>query len=262
MQRYRKDFTKPTAERLAAPAGHGKSDARHSRGGSGASSSVAPPARIDGMCPSCLEHARAHTEGRLRLMYWQSARALAAAVEAKDRYARAHTATVSNYAIELGARMKLPRARLTTLRLASFLHDIGKIGVPDAILQKPGPLTAAEFDVIKRHPRWATDILQHATFFADELPIILHHHEWYDGSGYPAGLAGESIPLEARILAVADALDAMFSYRSYKAGYSVRHVRRELTQCSDRQFDPEVVSVAIEWLDTDPERFIQGNSTQ
>lgn len=187
----------------------------------------------------------------------ESARALAAAVEAKDPCTRRHSDTVSEYAVELGSRLKLPSSRLEALRIASLLHDIGKIGVPDAILQKPGPLTKAEFDLIKLHPRSATDILGHTSLFQNELPIILHHHEWYDGSGYPDGKSGHNIPFEARILNVADALDAMLSSRSYKAEHTLPHIRAELIACSGRQFDPRVVSVAIRWLDSQPEQFIR-----
>ncbi len=208
------------------------------------------------MCPSCLDRAAKHTACQMRLTYLQAAHAFVAAVEAKDPYSREHSFTTCYYAVGLALRLKLPTSRLVPLRTAALLHDIGKIGIPDAILNKPGPLTPADFDEVKRHPQLATDILRHTRFFEDELPIILHHHERYDGTGYPAGLVGADIPLEARILCVADAMEAMFARRSYKSGYSIQRVRRELVECSGRQFDPRVAQAAIKWLDSQPERFV------
>jgi HD-GYP domain-containing protein (c-di-GMP phosphodiesterase class II) len=211
-------------------------------------------------CAACRLDAERYTERRIRLTHLESARAFSAAVEAKDPFTRAHALKVCNYAVELGLRLKLPTARLMALRTAALLHDIGKIGVPDAVLQKPGTLTPDESRLIRRHPLAAISILRHASFFVDELPIILHHHEWYDGSGYPAGLAGERIPLESRILCVADAIDAMLSPRAYKAGFDLAHVRRELTRYSGRQFDPGIVREALAWLAGHPERFAAQNS--
>jgi HD-GYP domain-containing protein (c-di-GMP phosphodiesterase class II) len=216
---------------------------------------AARPAPRPGLCAACLDEAERSTARRMRWTHLESARALAAAVEAKDPFTREHSSVVCDYALGLALRLKLPKSRLRVLRVAALLHDIGKIGVPDAVLQKPGPLTPTEFKLIKRHPRLATTILRHASFFENALPIILHHHEWFDGSGYPEGLAGNDIPQEARILGVADALDAMLSPRSYKVGYSIQRVRRELIAFSGRQFDPQVAAVAVRWLDRQPRRF-------
>ena len=137
-----------------------------------------------------------------------------------------------------------------------MLHDIGKIGVPDHILSKPGKLTDAEFAVVRRHPVMAVQILEHASFLRGELQIIQHHHERWDGGGYPDGLAGERIPFGARILHVADAMDAMFSVRSYKEGYTRERVVAELRRCEGTQFDPRVVVVALAWLDRYPDRIV------
>ena len=227
---------------------------RTPRGPEDASSASTPVSR-PGMCPSCLDQAERQTARQMRLTYLQAAHAFVAAVEAKDPYTREHSFTTCNHAVGLALRLKLPISRLVPLRTAALLHDIGKIGIPDAILNKPGPLTPAEFNEVKRHPQLATDILRHTRFFKDELPIILHHHEWYDGSGYPAGLVGADIPFEARILGVADAVEAMFARRSYKGGYSIQRVRQELVKCSGSQFDPRVADTAIQWLDSQPERF-------
>jgi putative nucleotidyltransferase with HDIG domain len=190
---------------------------------------------------------------QLRCTYVESTRALVAAVEAKDPYTREHSLTVSTFAEAIGKRMRLSAPMLETLRAAALLHDVGKIGVPDAILTKPGPLTPEEFEVIRRHPETGLEILGHVSFLSDERPLILHHHERYDGFGYPAGLAGDEIPIGARILAVADALEAMFSARSYKEAYDLKRVRAEVAAGAGRQFDPGVAQVALRWMDESPE---------
>lgn len=200
------------------------------------------------------EHLRQH----VRSTYVESTRALVAAVEAKDPYTRAHSLTVAAYAEAIGKRMQLPSRLIETLRAAALLHDVGKIGVPDAILTKPGPLTEEEFAVIRRHPETALEILGHVSFLTDERPLILHHHERYDGTGYPGGLEGDNIPIGARILAVADALDTMFSPRTYKKPYAVDRVRRELEVGAGHQFDPAVTDATLRWLADSPNDFPAG----
>jgi diguanylate cyclase (GGDEF)-like protein len=190
------------------------------------------------------------TRQQLKRTYLESTRALVGAVEAKDPHTRRHSMTVSDYAESLGTRLRLPASQIESLKVAAILHDVGKIGVPDAILQKPGPLTDEEYDAVKQHPQTALQILGQASFLSSELPLILHHHERYDGGGYPAGLAGDEIPFGARILAVADSLDAMFSRRSYKAGLTVDRVRRELHRCAGTQWDPAAVEAAAGFLDS------------
>ena len=187
--------------------------------------------------------------------------ALVAAVEAKDPYTQEHSRTVADYAEAIGQRLGLARSKIKSLRSAAMLHDVGKIAVPDAILTKPGPLTDKEFEVVKRHPQTAVDMLGHLSFLADERPLILHHHERYDGRGYPAGLTGEEIPLGARVLAVADALDAMFSRRSYKKSYGIGRVRRELTAGAGRQFDPAVAQSTLDLLEEEPALFVRPQPT-
>jgi len=179
----------------------------------------------------------------------ESIETLIATVEAKDPYTRRHSLTVSTYCEALGRRLAMPAAQVESLRKAAILHDIGKIGIPDAVLRKPGALTPDEFELVKRHPRVACDILRPASFLSDELPIILHHHERFDGKGYPDGLSGAAIPLGARVLAVADAIDTMLSSRSYKSPFTPDQVRSELARCSGTQFDPQIASAAIQWLD-------------
>jgi len=178
----------------------------------------------------------------------ESTWALVAAVDAKDPYTQAHSITVANYAEAIGKRMGLARSALDTLRAASLLHDVGKIGVPDSILTKPDRLTEEEFAIIKRHPETALTILGHMSFLDEERSLILYHHERFDGRGYPHGLAAGHIPLGARIVAVADATDTMLSARSYKAPYPIERVSAELRQGSGTQFDPDVVAAALTWL--------------
>ncbi|MHC4064854.1 MAG: HD domain-containing phosphohydrolase [Planctomycetota bacterium] len=193
------------------------------------------------------------TRQQLKRTYVESTRALVGAVEAKDPFTRRHSMRVSDYAETLGTRLRLPAPQIEALKVAAILHDVGKIGIPDAVLQKPGPLTEEEYDVVKQHPQTALQILGQASFLSAELPLILHHHEHYDGRGYPAGLAGDEIPFGARILAVADALDAMFSRRSYKDSFTAGRVCQELNECSGRQWDPVVVDAALDWLDSNPD---------
>lgn len=204
-------------------------------------------------------HSMARLRQHLRVAQRESMRALVAAIDARDPYTRTHSQTVSAIAEHIGRRMDLRGARLDALTAAGLLHDVGKIGVPDAILTKPGPLTPDEFDVVKRHPQTAVDIVTNMSFLADVNPLILHHHERYDGTGYPSGLKGDEIPIGARIIAVADAIDTMLSPRTYKAAYSVDRTRAELRACSGSQFDPQVTTVALRLLDESPSLFASAN---
>lgn len=156
--------------------------------------------------------------------------------------------TVAAYSEAIGRRMTLSSSAIRTLRVAALLHDVGKIGIPDRILNKPGPLDAEERHTIRRHPQIGIDILGPMRFLTNHRPIILYHHERYDGGGYPGGLWGEQIPIGARILAVADAIDTMLSPRTYKDPYTLDEVRAELIQCAGKQFDPHVVGIALDWM--------------
>jgi len=185
----------------------------------------------------------------LRSTRLDSTHALLAAVDAKDSYTRRHSMTVSAYADAIAGRMGMRASARRVLRTSALLHDIGKIGTPDRILNKPGALSPVEFEIMKRHPRMAVEILRPMRCLNDQRRIILHHHERYDGRGYPGSLRGEDIPTGSRILAVADAIDAMLSRRPYKNPMSTEQVRAELVAQAGIQFDPAVVSVAIGWLD-------------
>jgi len=167
--------------------------------------------------------------------------ALAATVDAKDHYTYGHSRKVSKYAVALAKAIGLPQDRVATIRAAGLLHDIGKVGIPDSILNKKGPLTEEEWEPVREHPKLGVEILRHIIDLANCLPAILHHHEYYDGSGYPSGLKGDSIPIEARILAIADAYDAITSPRPYHEQLPPEEAINELKRCTGTQFDPELV---------------------
>jgi len=164
--------------------------------------------------------------------------ALTAAIDAKDRYTCGHSERVATLAVELGRRVGLSEEEVERLRISGLVHDIGKIGVPEAVLTKPGRLTDDEFDQIKQHPEIGVRILRDLPQLADVLPGVLHHHERWDGNGYPHGLSGEGIPLFARLLALADSFDAMSSSRTYRSAMPRTAVLEEVQACAGTQFDP------------------------
>lgn len=186
----------------------------------------------------------------------ESTVALIAAVEAKDPYTKRHSVNVATFAAAIGRRLGVDKTMIETLETAAMLHDIGKIGIPDRILTKQGPLTEEEVLLVRRHPLTGVEILKYISFLKNELPMILHHHEWWDGTGYPEGLAGESIPMGARILHVADAVEAMLATRSYKDSYPVERVAAELSSGLGVQFDPEICRTALKWLEEDPDQVL------
>ena len=186
---------------------------------------------------------------RLHGAHLELTQAILAAVKAKDPFVQQHSLTVSRYCRRIAAQLGLNGDEANTLQTAALLHDVGKIGVPDEILKKVGPLSAEEYEVIKEHPVVGVEILEHTALLNRELPVVLCHHERYDGSGYPSGLVGEEIPLLARVLNVADALEAMLSHRRYKQPYSLDQAREELVRFRCRQFDPTVVDATLAWLD-------------
>ncbi|MBA7621812.1 hypothetical protein ES703_29180 [subsurface metagenome] len=169
--------------------------------------------------------------------------ALAATVDAKDHYTYGHSRKVSNYSVAMAEALDLPQDRIATIRAASLLHDIGKVGIPDSILSKEGPLTDEEWEPVKIHPKLGVEILRHIIDLVNCLPSILHHHEHYNGRGYPSGLKGDSIPLEGRILAIADAYDAMTSPRPYREQLPAQSALEELRRCAGTQFDPKLVEL-------------------
>jgi putative nucleotidyltransferase with HDIG domain len=163
------------------------------------------------------------------------------AIEAKDIYTRGHSERVSRYAMLIAERLQIDEAQKDVLKWASILHDIGKIGIPESILNKPSRLDDDEFNVIKGHPKKGHDILQPLEQLATCLPGILHHHERYDGKGYPHGLKGEEIPFLARIIAVADTFDAITSTRAYRSANGAEKALGIVDDVAGTQLDPVVV---------------------
>ena len=171
-------------------------------------------------------------------------RALTAALEAKDTYTRGHSMRVAGYSFLIAQEMNLPRPMLRRLLTAGMYHDIGKIGVPDSILQKPGRLTPEETEVIQHHPMAGVDILKNINGYQDILSMVGHHHEFYNGNGYPDGTREKDLPLETYILGAADAYDAITSDRPYRAGRTPQQAAEILRQEAGKQFHPEVALVA------------------
>ena len=177
----------------------------------------------------------------LRRLFTGSMKALAQALEAKDEYTQGHSARVAEESVNIARRLSLSDAEIQRIWLAGCLHDIGKIGINEAVLNKPGKLNEEEWDLIKQHPVVAGKILGPIPELSDIIDIIVHHHERYDGSGYPDGLEGSSIPLGARILSVADAYDALTSRRSYRAALARDEAYRILEDAGGTQFDPVIM---------------------
>lgn len=188
------------------------------------------------------------TYEKLEQAYLESIQTLRYTVEVKDSYTRGHSDRVSEYSVLLGKHLGLPQADLDTLRVGGLFHDIGKIGVPDAILQKNGKLDDDEYSQIKQHPNIGIHILSHAKIFQNILPIVEHHHEKFDGTGYPSRLAGNDIPYLARIAAVADSFDAMASRRAYRNSLPLDVIIDEFERCKGTQFDPEIADVFLDIL--------------
>ena len=186
----------------------------------------------------------------------ESIRALAGAIEAKDPYTRGHSDRVTHYSRLIALSMGLDAREVDVIVRASILHDVGKIGVPESVLNKPGRLTAEEFRLIQRHPDVGADIVREIRAMGETLGLIRAHHERFDGQGYPRNIAGDAIPLGARIMAVVDTYDAMTSDRPYRQGLSAAVAYEEIDRCSGTQFDPAVARVFLEgaprWPDLAP----------
>jgi GAF domain-containing protein len=181
--------------------------------------------------------------------YFSTVKALARAIEVKDPYTHGHSERVTEYALRIAEAMGLDEAEKQKLKYAATLHDIGKIGIAGKVLNKPAALTEEEYLHVKTHPLLGDSIIEPVEFLQAPRPLILHHHERFDGKGYPDGLSGEDIPLGARILAVADAYDAMRSDRPYRKALTRQEAKRELMRNAGTQFDPRVVEVFLRVLE-------------
>ena len=187
------------------------------------------------------------SDKQLKRAMLESASALVRAVEAKDHYTRRHSDHVAHYSEQLARHFGIPADITESIRIAALLHDIGKIAIPDSILTKPGKLSGQEFALIRRHPDVGAAILENITMLRAEAGLVRHHHENWDGSGYPSGLKGRKIPLGSRILNIADSMDAMLMQRTYKHAYTVDQMLEELDRCAGKQFDPSLAPLASDW---------------
>lgn len=184
--------------------------------------------------------------------YRSTIEALAAAVDAKDPYTAGHSQRVMEYALRGGSSLSLSQDELAILEYAAILHDIGKLGIPDSILLKPGPPDPEELLVIRQHPSIGANIIKNIPFLEEARKLILHHHERYDGTGYPDGLRGTEIPVGSCLIAIADAFDTMTTDRLYHAAISAEHALEELHRCSGTQFCPLAVDAFISSLARHP----------
>jgi putative nucleotidyltransferase with HDIG domain len=180
---------------------------------------------------------------QLERSYDDTLEALGSALDLKDAETEGHCQRVTAFCISIAKTMPVPDNYLPILARAAFLHDIGKMAIPDGILRKPGPLNDDEKKIMRTHCQIGYDMLTRIPFLRDAAEIVLAHQEFYDGSGYPRGLRGDQIPLGARIFTIADSLDAMISDRPYRRALPMSHACEEIKRCSGSQFDPEVVKV-------------------
>jgi putative nucleotidyltransferase with HDIG domain len=200
--------------------------------------------RLDGMSDRQLYAKRFHE------LLFGVIRSLTSAIDARDPYTRGHSERVARIASQLGRQMGMTSKEKSNLYLAGLLHDVGKIGIDDGVLKKPGKLTPDEYKHIMSHVEIGVSIVQEIRPLRHLLPAIKHHHERYDGRGYPCGLKGEDIPMQARIMAVADGFDAMFNDRAYRPRRSASEVQNILREESGRQWDSRVVSAAFDsWVE-------------
>ena len=195
---------------------------------------------IEGLLRKTEELQLAHR--RLEQSYDTTLIALSNALDLRDATTEGHSLRVAEIAVQIGQAMGLSERQLEALRRGGLLHDVGKIGIPDAILRKPGKLNPEEWETMRQHTLWGARMLSHIDFLAEALPLVLHHHEAWDGSGYPDSLRGEEIPLLARIFAVTDAYDAITSDRPYRTARSPEEALAVIRQEAGRQFDPAIVT--------------------
>lgn len=190
-----------------------------------------------------------HYAKELEESFISTVRVLAAAIDARDPFTMGHSSRIAILSSKIGERLGLNTAQLEDLEISCLFHDIGKLRIPDAILIKEGALDTAEYREIMKHPEYGAEILRRAPTLHKYIPAVLHHHEWYNGKGYPYGLRGNDIPIFASIISVSDAFDAMTSSRPYRKGLSLKEAIEELTYWSGKQFNPEIVKILLELLE-------------
>lgn len=188
---------------------------------------------------------------KLKRLSGQIVMALSGAIDAKDTYTNGHSTRVADYSREIARRAGLSKEAQDDIHMMGLLHDVGKIGIPDGIINKTAKLTDEEYNIIKTHPVLGEGILKNITEFPQLMTGARWHHERYDGKGYPDGLAGDDIPVEARIIAVADSYDAMSSRRSYRDVLEQSHIRSEMEKGKGTQFDPTFAEIMINMIDED-----------
>lgn len=215
------------------------------------------PVLTHGKVKPCGRFRSAKDEGQMldavQMTVHQLAESLGNAIDAKDHCTRSHSEEVAVIAQAVGLQLGLSPRQADILHIAGHLHDIGKIGIPDSILKKQAPLTAEEYHIVKEHPAMGAEIMRPVACLSGENGItamVLHHHERFDGKGYPSGLVGHDIPLGARIIAVADSLSAMLQDRPYRRARSYNEAVQEIADCSGSQFDPDIVGAFMEIRET------------
>jgi len=179
-------------------------------------------------------------------MNFEMVMALSEALDARDKYTAGHSRRVMEYSLGIAKHLKLPEKDIYGLKMSALLHDIGKIGVSDIILHKESKLSDKEFAEIKKHPKIGANILKAVGAFKDLVPVVYHHHERFDGKGYPQGIYGEQIPFYARIIAIADSFDAMTSTRPYRKALRIESALLEIELNGGKQFDPSISNVFID----------------
>jgi putative nucleotidyltransferase with HDIG domain len=209
---------------------------------------------------SAIKKARLYEE--INELFIHTVEALASAIDAKDPYTYGHSRRVARLSAVICEELGMHRKEIRQVMLAAILHDIGKIGTPERILQKPGNLEPEELEKIKEHPARGAQILSNIREFNDIIKWIRHHHEWYDGKGYPDRMTAENIPLEARVITVADSFDAMTSDRPYRKGMPAGEALRIMNEFSGSQFDPRILAAFKRVYDSGRERALfEGNDT-
>jgi putative nucleotidyltransferase with HDIG domain len=191
----------------------------------------------------------------LEKTHFETIMAFSDALEARDQYTAGHSRRVMEYSKSIGQRMKLDKQDIEDLKRSALLHDIGKIGIPDIVLKKKTKLTDEEYAIIKSHPETGAAILKNIKSFKHLVPAVYHHHEQFNGEGYPDSVKGAAIPLHARIISIADTFDAMTSSRSYRSALSFRKALSELERCKGTQFDPDITDIFIDILQESPYYF-------